>query len=150
METCCNGPVPGWNRTRNRTGNLDPLLTLRLLPSRTSSCHSRRRVLVRRSQSPTVYASSVMQAAYPRALFSVWYGLHLHRRSCSRVVLTTVPNSRVGSGTGSDPEPNRCNGSYHKKTRTVAIGPVLPPKTRHCDITTLAPIKYLSSDCILT
>jgi len=28
VETRCNGPVPGWNRTRNRTGNLDPLLTL--------------------------------------------------------------------------------------------------------------------------
>ena len=28
METRCNCPVPGWNRTRNRTGNLDPLLTL--------------------------------------------------------------------------------------------------------------------------
>jgi len=27
-ETWCNSPVPGWNRTRNRTGNLDPLLTL--------------------------------------------------------------------------------------------------------------------------
>ena len=28
METRCNGSVPGWNRTRNRPGNLDPLLTL--------------------------------------------------------------------------------------------------------------------------
>ena len=28
METCCNSPVLGRNRTRNRTGNLDPLLTL--------------------------------------------------------------------------------------------------------------------------
>jgi len=28
VVTRCNGPVPGWNRTRNRTGNLDPLLTL--------------------------------------------------------------------------------------------------------------------------
>jgi hypothetical protein len=26
--TRCHGPVPGRNRTRNRTGNLDPLLTL--------------------------------------------------------------------------------------------------------------------------
>jgi len=65
-------------------------------------------------------------------------------------VLATVPNSRVGSGSGSDPEPNRCNGSYHTKTRTVAIGPVLPPKTRHFNITSLAPIKYLSSDRITT
>ena len=28
METRCNGPVPGRNLTQNRTGNLDPLLTL--------------------------------------------------------------------------------------------------------------------------
>jgi len=28
VGTRCNGSVPGWNRTRNRPGNLDPLLTL--------------------------------------------------------------------------------------------------------------------------
>ena len=28
MEIHCNGSVPDWNRTRNRPGNLDPLLTL--------------------------------------------------------------------------------------------------------------------------
>jgi len=28
VETRCNGSVPGWNRTRNQPGNLDPLLTL--------------------------------------------------------------------------------------------------------------------------
>jgi hypothetical protein len=55
-----------------------------------------------------------------------------------------------GSGLGLEPEPNRCNGLYHTKTRTVAIGPVLPPKTRNFSITTLAPIKYLSSDRIMT
>jgi len=66
------------------------------------------------------------------------------------VVLATVPNRRVGSGSGSDPVPNRCNGSYHTKTRTVAIGPVLPPKTRHNKSTIFAPIKYLSSDRIVT
>jgi len=66
------------------------------------------------------------------------------------IVLATVPNSRVGFGSGSDPEPNRCNGSYHTDTRTIAIGPVLPPKTRHFNITTLAPIKNLSSDRIMT
>jgi len=27
-KTRCNGPVPGWHRTQNHTGNLDPLLTL--------------------------------------------------------------------------------------------------------------------------
>jgi len=61
-----------------------------------------------------------------------------------------VPNSRVGSGSGSNPEPNCCNWSYHLKTWTVAIGLVLPPKTWHFNITSLAPIKYLSSDRIMT
>jgi hypothetical protein len=69
---------------------------------------------------------------------------------CSWQELATVPNSRVGSGSGSDLEPNRCNGSYHTKTRTIAIGPVLPPKTRHFNTPSLAPIKYLSSDRIMT
>jgi hypothetical protein len=66
------------------------------------------------------------------------------------VVLATVPNSWVGSGSGSDPEPNRCNRSYHTKTWTVAIGPVLPPKTRHFNRSWLAPIKNLRSDHIMT
>jgi len=61
-----------------------------------------------------------------------------------------VPNSWVGSGSGSNLKSNRCNGSYHMKTRTVAIGPVLPPKTWHFNIKSLAPIKYLSSDGIMT
>jgi len=50
-------------------------------------------------------------------------------------VLVTGPNSRFGSGTGSYPEPNRCNG--------------FPHKTRPFNITTLPPIKYLSSDRIM-
>jgi len=66
------------------------------------------------------------------------------------LVLATVPNRRVSSRSGSDPEPNRCNGSYHTKTRTVAIGPVLPPKTRHYKSTIFAPVTYLSSDHIVT
>jgi hypothetical protein len=52
------------------------------------------------------------------------------------VVLATGPNSRFGSMSGSDPEPDRCNG--------------FSPKTRHFKSTILAPIKYLSSDCIVT
>jgi hypothetical protein len=36
------------------------------------------------------------------------------------------------------------------KTWTIAIGPVLPPKTEHFNLRTLAPIKYLSSDSIVT
>jgi len=51
------------------------------------------------------------------------------------LVLATGPNSRFGSGSGSNPEPNRCNG--------------FPHKTRHFNITTLPPIKYLSSDRIM-
>jgi len=31
----------------------------------------------------------------------------------TRLVLATGPNSRVGSGSGSNPEPNRCNGFPH-------------------------------------
>jgi len=70
----------------------------------------------------------------------------------SRAVALQLQKDSVsnGSGLGLGPEPNRCNGFYHTKTRTVAIGPVLPPKTRHFNLTTLAPIKYLSSDCNVT
>ena len=46
--------------------------------------------------------------------------------------------------------PDCCKGFYHTKTQTVAIGPVSPPTTRHFNLTTLAPIKYLCSDCIMT
>ena len=66
------------------------------------------------------------------------------------LVLATVPTRENGSGLGLEPEPNRCNGFYHTKTRTVAIGPVLPPKTRQFNLTNLPPIKYLSSDRIVT
>jgi len=68
----------------------------------------------------------------------------------SQVVLAMVPTHQNGSGLGLGPEPNCCNGFYHTKTRTVAIGPVLPPITQHLNNTTLAPIKYLSSDHIVT
>jgi len=51
-------------------------------------------------------------------------------------VLPTGPNSRFGSGPGSNPEPDRCNW--------------FAPKTRHFKSTILAPIKYLSSDRIVT
>jgi hypothetical protein len=36
------------------------------------------------------------------------------------------------------------------KTWTIAIGPVLPPKTQDFNLTTLAPFKYLRSDRIVT
>ena len=65
-------------------------------------------------------------------------------------MLATGPNARFGSGSGSNPEPDRWNGFYHTKTRTVVIGPVLPRKTCHYNYTTFSPIRYLSSDCIVT
>jgi hypothetical protein len=45
-----------------------------------------------------------------------------------QIVLATIPNLRVGSRSGSDPKPSGWNGSYHTKSRTIAIRPVLPPK----------------------
>jgi len=61
-----------------------------------------------------------------------------------------VPKLQVGSGSGSDPELNWWNRSYYTKTRTVAIGPGLPLKSQHFNITSVAQIKYLSSDRIVT
>jgi len=61
--------------------------------------------------------------------------------------LSSVSNS---SGLGLEPDQNCCNRLYHTKTRTVSIGPVLPPTTRHFNTTTLAPINYWSSDRIVT
>ena len=66
------------------------------------------------------------------------------------LVLATVPTQLYGSGLRSGPVPNRGNGFHHTRNRTIAIGPVLPAKTRHFKFTTLAPIQYLSSDCIMT
>jgi hypothetical protein len=72
--------------------------------------------------------------------------LHTSFNHTMLVVLATVPNSRVGS----DMEPNCGNGSYHTKTWTIAIGPVLPSKTQQYNIPSLAAIKYLSSNRIVT
>jgi len=66
------------------------------------------------------------------------------------VVLATVQNCQVGSGSGSNLEPNCCNGTYHTNPRTVAIEPVLLPETRHYKSTIFAPNKYFSSDHIVT
>jgi len=66
------------------------------------------------------------------------------------VVLATVPTRYKGSRSGLESEPNRCNRFYHTKTQTVAIGPELPPNSRHFNLTTLSPMKYLSSDRIVT
>jgi hypothetical protein len=63
------------------------------------------------------------------------------------MMLSSVSN---GSGFGLELNWNHWNGLYHPKTRTIAIGPVLSPKTRHFNISTLTPIKYLSSDRTVT
>jgi len=64
------------------------------------------------------------------------------------LVLATVPNWRFGSGSGLEPNWNRCNGFYPIKkpnrTEPVVFWPV-PHFRIH---TTLGPIKYLSCDCI--
>jgi len=65
-------------------------------------------------------------------------------------VLATGPNSRVGSGFGSTRNRTVATGHTTRKTRTVGNGAVLPPKTRHFKCTIFAPIKYLSSDRIMT
>ena len=65
-------------------------------------------------------------------------------------VLATIPNYQVGSGSRSDWDRNCSIRSCHTKTRTVANGPALQPKTRHSNITCLAPHKYLTSDHIVT
>ena len=66
------------------------------------------------------------------------------------VVLATVPTRYNSSTLWLEPEQNRCNRLYYKTSRTVATGPVFPPKTRNFIITTLAKVKYLSCDRIVT
>ena len=61
-----------------------------------------------------------------------------------------VASVRNYSGLVFELEPNCGNWSYHTKTRPVAIGPVLPPKSRHFNFTIMAPIKYCSFDHITT
>jgi len=61
-----------------------------------------------------------------------------------------VPTRYNSTGLGLGPEPNRCNWSYHMKTQTLAIGPVLPPKPGPFKSTILPLNKSLSSDCIMT
>jgi len=47
-------------------------------------------------------------------------------------------------------DPSHGNRFYHTKTQTIEIWPVLPPKPRYFNLTTLALIKNLSSDHIVT
>jgi len=64
-------------------------------------------------------------------------------------VLTTGPNSQVRSGVGSTRTRTVATGLTTRTTRPIGNGPVLPPKTPHFNITSLLPIKYLSSDRIM-
>jgi len=66
-----------------------------------------------------------------------------------KLMLATVPKSWFSSRSGSNMEQDSCNGSDHTKTRTVLIGPVLPTKTGHLNMTSLPPTEYLSSDRIM-
>ena len=65
-------------------------------------------------------------------------------------MLATVLNSRFSSGAGSTRNRTFAPGLTTWKTRTIGNGPVLPPKTRHFKFTILTPMKYLSSDHIMT
>jgi len=80
--------------------------------------------------------------------------LNMHNSSQITVqlllVLATFPNRQNSSRLRLEQEPNCCNRIYHTKTRTVAMGPVLQPKTWLFNITNLAAIEYLSSDRIVT
>lgn len=66
------------------------------------------------------------------------------------VVLATAPTSQNSSGLGLESELNCCNWLYHMKIWTIAIGPVLARKTRQSNITTFTPIRYLSSNRMVT
>ena len=65
-------------------------------------------------------------------------------------MLATATNSQVGSGFGSTWNRTIATGLTTRKTRTVRNGALLPPKTWHFKSTIFAPIKYLSSDRIMT
>ena len=60
------------------------------------------------------------------------------------------PNSRVGSSSGSTRNQTVATGLTTRNTRPIGNGPVSQPKTWHFNIKTLPPIKYLSSDRIMT
>jgi hypothetical protein len=67
-----------------------------------------------------------------------------------KIVLAPDPNSRVGSGSGTTGNRTVTTVLTTRKTGATGNGPVLPPKTRHFNITTLPPIEYLNSDRIMT
>jgi len=80
------------------------------------------------------------------------YGQFIHHLQIipGCLVLATVPKSRVGSDFGSARNRTVAMVLTTPKTRPTGNGPVLQPKTRHFNITTLPLIKDLSSDRIIT
>ena len=84
------------------------------------------------------------------SLSHYWKPATCVNNSGSWLVVAPVPTRQYGSGLRLEPEPNRFNRSHHRQTRTVAIELVLPPKSLHFNLTTLAASKYLSSDRIVT
>jgi hypothetical protein len=70
-------------------------------------------------------------------------------REDPRIVVALGPNSRVGSWSGFIRNWTVAIGLITPKTRTIGDGPVLSIKTQHCKFTIVAPLKYLSSDCMM-
>jgi len=68
--------------------------------------------------------------------------------SSSHLVLATVPNWRFGSGSGLEPNWNRCNGFYPIKKPNRTEPAVFWPVPHFRKLSALAPIKYLSCDRI--
>jgi hypothetical protein len=68
----------------------------------------------------------------------------------AELVLSIVPTCWNSSGLGLELELNHCNKFQHTKTQTVSFGPIPHPHRQHLNRNTLARIKYLSSDCIVT
>jgi hypothetical protein len=70
--------------------------------------------------------------------------------SNTHLVLAMGSNCRFGSGSGSYPDPDPDNVLYNTKNLYHCDWAGIPPQTHHFNLTTLASIKYLSFDCIVT
>ena len=79
-----------------------------------------------------------------------WNGRRRNKpRVWNHLVLATVPNPHFSSGSGLEPNWNLCNGFHPIKKPTHRTEPgVFWPVPQFRQLWTLAPIKYLSSDCI--
>jgi len=114
---------------------------------RFTSCHRRWRGCI--VFSVRLNGSRNLQFSHPIILISLTEVVSCVALSWLRLLFAMVPTRGNSSVLGLGPELNRSNGFYHPKTQTIAIGLVFPPKTRHFNLTTLAPIEYLSSDHIM-